>query len=120
MHAIPTNSPVNVAALDEADPNAGGACHLYGIQFGIAAAAEEGESITLNPLEVRAISPRHRVTWQEVDVERLAKATCTEVALPGSRLPTWHEARALVPGCPVSAARAESGAVRITWLPREP
>lgn len=34
MHAIPTNSPVNVAALDEADPNAGGACHLYGIQFG--------------------------------------------------------------------------------------
>ena len=34
MKSIPTNSPTSVAALDEKDPNAGGAHHLYGIQFG--------------------------------------------------------------------------------------
>lgn len=34
MLALPTTSPVNVAALDEKDPNAGGAYHLYAIQFG--------------------------------------------------------------------------------------
>jgi hypothetical protein len=34
MHAIPTMSPTNVAALDQPDPNAGGANHLYGIQYG--------------------------------------------------------------------------------------
>ena len=34
MKSIPTNSPTSVAALDEKDPNAGGAHHLYGIQYG--------------------------------------------------------------------------------------
>lgn len=34
MRSVPTNSPTSVAALDEKDPNAGGAHHLYGIQFG--------------------------------------------------------------------------------------
>ena len=34
MRGIPTNSPTSVAALDPRDPNAGGASHLYGIQFG--------------------------------------------------------------------------------------
>lgn len=34
MKSIPTNSPTNVAVLDEKDQNAGGACHLYAIQFG--------------------------------------------------------------------------------------
>lgn len=34
MKSIPTNSPTSVAALDEKDPNAGGAHHLYGVQFG--------------------------------------------------------------------------------------
>lgn len=34
MRAIPNNAPSNVAALDERDPNAGGASHVYGIQFG--------------------------------------------------------------------------------------
>lgn len=34
MKSIPTNSPSSVAALDEKDPNAGGAHHLYGIQYG--------------------------------------------------------------------------------------
>lgn len=34
MTAIPTNSPTNVAALDDRDPKAGNASHVYGIQFG--------------------------------------------------------------------------------------
>lgn len=34
MRSIPTNSPTSVAALDEKDPSAGGARHLYGIQYG--------------------------------------------------------------------------------------
>ncbi len=34
MHAIPTCSPTNVAALDARDPEAGGASHTYGIQWG--------------------------------------------------------------------------------------
>lgn len=34
MHTVPNNAPTNVAALDDRDPNAGGACHNYGIQFG--------------------------------------------------------------------------------------
>jgi hypothetical protein len=34
MHAIPNNAPTNVAALDNADPAAGNACHVYGIQYG--------------------------------------------------------------------------------------
>lgn len=34
MHTIPNNAPTNVAALDDRDPNAGGACHTYGIQYG--------------------------------------------------------------------------------------
>lgn len=33
-HALPTCSPTNVAALDERDPQAGGASHIYGIQWG--------------------------------------------------------------------------------------
>lgn len=33
MKTIPNNAPSNVAALDERDPNAGGASHLYGIQY---------------------------------------------------------------------------------------
>lgn len=33
MRSIPNNAPSNVAALDERDPNAGNASHLYGIQF---------------------------------------------------------------------------------------
>lgn len=33
MHPIPSNSPSNVVAIDEHDPNAGGACHAYAIQF---------------------------------------------------------------------------------------
>lgn len=31
MSSLPTHSPMNVAALDARDPNAGGASHLYGI-----------------------------------------------------------------------------------------
>lgn len=34
MHSIATNTPCNVAALDERDPNCGGASHRYAIQFG--------------------------------------------------------------------------------------
>lgn len=34
MRSVATHSPSNVAALDAADPNAGGANHLYGIQSG--------------------------------------------------------------------------------------
>lgn len=34
MESIPNNAPTNVACLDDADPNAGGACHRYGIQYG--------------------------------------------------------------------------------------
>lgn len=34
MKSVPTNSPTSVAALDEPDPKAGGARHLYAIQFG--------------------------------------------------------------------------------------
>lgn len=34
MRALPNNAPTNVAAIDERDPNAGNASHLYGIQFG--------------------------------------------------------------------------------------
>lgn len=34
MRTLPVTCPVNVAALDERDPNAGGASHLYAIQFG--------------------------------------------------------------------------------------
>lgn len=34
MRTLPVTCPVNVAALDEMDPNAGGASHLYGIQYG--------------------------------------------------------------------------------------
>ena len=34
MRALPTNAPTNVAAIDERDPNAGGASHHYGIQWG--------------------------------------------------------------------------------------
>jgi hypothetical protein len=34
MHALPVTCPVNVAALDEKDPEAGGANHRYAIQFG--------------------------------------------------------------------------------------
>lgn len=34
MKSIPTNSPTSVASLDEKDPKAGGASHLYAIQFG--------------------------------------------------------------------------------------
>lgn len=34
MRAIPNNAPTNVAALDPKDPNAGGASHTYGIQYG--------------------------------------------------------------------------------------
>lgn len=34
MRAIPTNSPSNVAALDIRDSSAGGASHVYGVQYG--------------------------------------------------------------------------------------
>lgn len=34
MKALPTCSPTNVAALDAPDPQAGGACHVYGVQWG--------------------------------------------------------------------------------------
>ena len=34
MRALPVLAPVNVAAIDERDPNAGNASHLYAIQFG--------------------------------------------------------------------------------------
>ena len=34
MHAIPNNAPSNVVALDDRDPKAGLASHLYGIQYG--------------------------------------------------------------------------------------
>ena len=34
MRALPVTCPVNVAAIDERDPNAGGASHKYAIQFG--------------------------------------------------------------------------------------
>lgn len=34
MQALPVTCPVNVAALDEPDLDAGGACHRYAIQYG--------------------------------------------------------------------------------------
>lgn len=34
MKALPVLAPINVAAIDEPDPNAGGASHRYAIQFG--------------------------------------------------------------------------------------
>lgn len=34
MESIPNLAPTNVAAIDDRDPNAGGACHVYGVQFG--------------------------------------------------------------------------------------
>jgi len=34
MKAIPTLAPTNLAALDDADPNAGGAHHCYAVQYG--------------------------------------------------------------------------------------
>lgn len=34
MHAIPNYAPTNIAALDERDPNAGNASHVYGVQYG--------------------------------------------------------------------------------------
>lgn len=34
MKTLTVSCPVNVAALDEPDPNAGGASHLYAIQYG--------------------------------------------------------------------------------------
>ena len=34
VRSIPSNSPVNIAALDERDSLAGNASHLYGIQYG--------------------------------------------------------------------------------------
>jgi hypothetical protein len=34
MRALSTNAPTNVAAIDERDPNAGGASHAYGVQWG--------------------------------------------------------------------------------------
>lgn len=32
--SLPTTCPVNVAAIDDPDPNAGNASHIYAIQFG--------------------------------------------------------------------------------------
>lgn len=34
MKSIANHAPSNVAALDERDPNAGNASHVYGIQYG--------------------------------------------------------------------------------------
>lgn len=34
MKALPNNAPTNVAALDPRDPEAGGASHVYGVQYG--------------------------------------------------------------------------------------
>lgn len=34
MKTLPNNAPTNVAAIDDRDPNAGGASHSYGIQYG--------------------------------------------------------------------------------------
>jgi len=34
MKSIPNHAPTSVAALDDRDPNAGNASHVYGIQFG--------------------------------------------------------------------------------------
>lgn len=34
MRSLPVTCPVNVSALDEKDPNAGGASHTYAIQYG--------------------------------------------------------------------------------------
>ena len=34
MKCIPNNAPTNVAAIDERDPNAGNASHVYVIQYG--------------------------------------------------------------------------------------
>lgn len=34
MRSIPVHAPINVAALDERDPSAGCASHVYGVQFG--------------------------------------------------------------------------------------
>jgi hypothetical protein len=34
MRSLPNIAPTNVAALDDRDPNAGGASHTYGIQWG--------------------------------------------------------------------------------------
>lgn len=34
MHALANFCPTNVAALDERDPKAGGASHVYGVQWG--------------------------------------------------------------------------------------
>jgi hypothetical protein len=33
-HALPNLAPTNVCVFDDPDPNAGGACHRYGIQYG--------------------------------------------------------------------------------------
>lgn len=34
MKSIPNHAPTSVASLDDRDPNAGNASHIYGIQFG--------------------------------------------------------------------------------------
>lgn len=34
MRSIPLHAPINCAALDERDPDAGNASHLYGVQYG--------------------------------------------------------------------------------------
>ena len=34
MKTIPNSAPTQVAALDERDPEAGNASHMYGVQFG--------------------------------------------------------------------------------------
>ena len=34
MRTLPNNAPTNVAALDDRDPNAGNASHVYGVQYG--------------------------------------------------------------------------------------
>ncbi len=34
MRALPNNAPTNVAAIDDRDPKAGNASHVYGIQWG--------------------------------------------------------------------------------------
>lgn len=34
MRTLPNNAPTNVAALDERDPAAGNASHVYGVQYG--------------------------------------------------------------------------------------
>ena len=34
MRAIPTNSPASTAAIDDRNPSAGNASHVYGVQYG--------------------------------------------------------------------------------------